>query len=421
LKNDGDTLYFVRIAFISYFGRDISLHTPSGIEAYTYQLVKGLAQKNEVSQIDVYGVGHDYISDEKINFIPLLSTHINDFIYSNEYLRSALWHDYTLPKLQYAVAIKAMKEILHKRYDIIHDNSTIPLFASCPDILKIPVLTTIHTVINTASIAVPYALNLFSHKKGQNYFVTISDYQRKKANEEALALNILQTIHNGIDPMPFTFTNVTKKNSYALWLGRIHRVDNKGLKETIIISKKTKKHIKIIGAVFDEEYYEEIKKEVGKGTFVELIDKPVSFERKISLYQNASYLLYPLEWEEPFGLVFIEAMACGTPIIAFARGSVPEIIKDGETGYIVNYSETDKRGDWIVKKSGLEGIIEAMKRINEMSDEEYKRMRENCRKRVEEFFSAQKMAGEYLSVYKMIVQQTRKKSFLHVFESLFNR
>ena len=76
-------------------------------------------------------------------------------------------------------------------------------------------------------------------------------------------------------------------------------------------------------------------------------------QRNIFLMES-KIMLMPIKWEEPFGMVMIEAMACGTPVVAYARGSVPEVIKDGETGLIVNPSEEDKRGDWIIKKTGYD-------------------------------------------------------------------
>ena len=140
-----------------------------------------------------------------------------------------------------------------------------------------------------------------------------------------------------------------------------------------------------------------------------MIDRKIVFhlgflEQKelVSYYQNAKLFLFPIEWEEPFGLVMIEAMAAGTPIVAFARGSVPEVIKDGETGFIVNSSDEDKRGDWIVKKVGIDGLCEAVERIYSMPKDHYRQMRKNCRGHVEKFFTIEKMIDNYEMVYKQI-------------------
>lgn len=99
----------------------------------------------------------------------------------------------------------------------------------------------------------------------------------------------------------------------------------------------------------------------------------------------------------------IEAMACGTPVVAYARGSVPEVIKDGETGFIVNPSDTDIRGNWIIKKTGIEGLCEAVERIYSMPEDQYRQMRRNCRAHVEKNFTVERMVDEYEKVYKEIL------------------
>ena len=100
-----------------------------------------------------------------------------------------------------------------------------------------------------------------------------------------------------------------------------------------------------------------------------------------------------------------ESMACGTPVIAFARGSVPEVIKDGETGFIVNPSNTDIRGDFIIKKTGFEGLCEAVEKIYSTPDKEYKKMRLNCRAHVEKNFAMERMVDNYEKVYQEIIKK----------------
>jgi glycosyltransferase involved in cell wall biosynthesis len=126
-------------------------------------------------------------------------------------------------------------------------------------------------------------------------------------------------------------------------------------------------------------------------------------ERKLELYQNAKAFLFPIQWEEPFGLVLTEAMACGTPVIAFARGAIPEIVADGVTGFVVNPSEEDKRGDFIIKKTGIEGLVEAIQRLNSLPQEEYIKMRQASRKRVEDNFTIEKTVEGYENEYKKIL------------------
>ena len=136
---------------------------------------------------------------------------------------------------------------------------------------------------------------------------------------------------------------------------------------------------------------------------VSLIVGMLTTPRREEVMGRAKCLLFPIKWEEPFGMVLIEAMACGTPVVAYARGSVPEIIKDGETGFIVNSSDSDIRGDWIVKKTGIAGLCEAVEKIYSMSKVEYQKMRHACRTHVEANFTVEKMADNYEKVYQKIL------------------
>ena len=105
-----------------------------------------------------------------------------------------------------------------------------------------------------------------------------------------------------------------------------------------------------------------------------------------SAYQQAKALLFPIQWEEPFGLVMVEAMACGTPVIAYNRGSVSEIVKDGVTGFVVP------------PEKGVAGLVEAIKKIDHID-------RAACRKHVEEHFTVEKMVDGYETVYKKVLQK----------------
>jgi glycosyltransferase involved in cell wall biosynthesis len=129
-------------------------------------------------------------------------------------------------------------------------------------------------------------------------------------------------------------------------------------------------------------------------------------DEALELFKRSKAFLFPVQWEEPFGLVMIESMACGTPVIAFARGSVPEIIKDGETGLIVNPSDGDIRGNWLVKKTGIEGLCEAIDKIYSLPVGQYQQMRRNCRSLVEKNFTVEKMVNEYEKVYQQILAQS---------------
>jgi glycosyltransferase involved in cell wall biosynthesis len=101
--------------------------------------------------------------------------------------------------------------------------------------------------------------------------------------------------------------------------------------------------------------------------------------------------------------MFTESMACGTPVITYARGSAPEIIIDGVTGFLVNQSEELKRGNWIIKKTGIDGLCEAIERIYTMPENQYRQIRKACRTHVEQNFTVEKMIDGYEKVYEKIL------------------
>jgi glycosyltransferase involved in cell wall biosynthesis len=120
-------------------------------------------------------------------------------------------------------------------------------------------------------------------------------------------------------------------------------------------------------------------------------------------FQNAKLFMFPLQKGELFGLTMLEAMATGTPTVAFARNASPYVIKDGETGFLVNPSDDEITGNWIVKKTGIEGLCEAVERIYSMDNETYKTMRRACRTHVERNFTISVMTDKYIEIYKKIL------------------
>ena len=127
----------------------------------------------------------------------------------------------------------------------------------------------------------------------------------------------------------------------------------------------------------------------------------VTSMEKNNFLNKAKALMLPILWDEPFGLVMIEAMACGTPVIAYNRGSVSEIVRDGVTGFIIDPDNEDRpgKGTWVIKKQGIEGLVEAIKRIEEID-------RRACRKHVEENFSVSKMVEGYEKIYNQILNKS---------------
>ena len=157
-------------------------------------------------------------------------------------------------------------------------------------------------------------------------FVTISDFQRRQE-----PMPKMRTIHHGVDST--LYCPRADKQDYLSFIGRIAPV--KGPHLAIQVAKKTGIPLKIAGEVqprFRDYFESEIKPHID-GRFIEFVGE-ANLEEKNQLLGGSRAMLFPIQWDEPFGLVMIEAMACGTPVLAFPRGSVPEVVKDGVSGWI---------------------------------------------------------------------------------------
>jgi glycosyltransferase involved in cell wall biosynthesis len=206
--------------------------------------------------------------------------------------------------------------------------------------------------------------------------VSISDSQRRPIPNAGW----VRTIHHGLPERLLTPQLV--KQEYFAFLGRI--APEKGLDRAIHIARQCDVPLKIAAKVdkVDREYYEGAIRPLIDGKDIEYIGE-IGDGQKSKFLSGALALLVPIDWPEPFGLVMIEAMACGTPVIAFNRGSVPEIIEDGLTGFIVE----DERS-----------AVGAVHRLSELS-------RTAIRKRFEQRFTARRMAQDYLEVYRELTQE----------------
>jgi glycosyltransferase involved in cell wall biosynthesis len=205
--------------------------------------------------------------------------------------------------------------------------------------------------------------------------VSISNSQRRPLPQA----NWVRTVHHGLpadllEPRPI-------KPSYFAFLGRV--APEKGLDRAIRIAEHCGVPLKVAAKIdpVDQTYYEEQIRPMIQSVRVEYIGE-INDREKSAFLSGAVALLVPINWPEPFGLVMIEAMACGTPVIAFNRGSASEIIEDGLTGFVVE-DET--------------GAIGAVDRLSQLS-------RDNIRRRFEERFTARRMAQDYLAVYRGLLR-----------------
>ena len=206
--------------------------------------------------------------------------------------------------------------------------------------------------------------------------VSISNSQR----EPLPWLNWRGTVYHGLPEELYSFRE--SPGTYLAFLGRIS--PEKRVDRAIEIAERLGMTIKIAAKVdaVDKAYFEDVVKPLLKNPRIDYLGE-IGDRQKSEFLGNAYALLFPIDWPEPFGLVMIEALACGTPVIAYRRGSVPEVLQEGETGFIVN---------------GLEDAVRAAQRIPDLS-------RRRCREVYEERFSASRMARDYLSVYEQLIDR----------------
>lgn len=202
-------------------------------------------------------------------------------------------------------------------------------------------------------------------KRHNSHLISISNNQRKTYQD----LNYISTVYNGVDLSKFTMGG--NHGDYLLMMGTIGR--HKNQMAAIRVAKKLEMKLIIAGKVRDRDYFEEMMKEVDGERII--YKGELEFAEKLTLYQNAKAFIFPIVWEEPFGLVMIEAAACGTPVVAFNNGAVPEVVVDGKTGFVI-------------EGNSEEGMVEAIRKIDSIK-------REDCRKHVEENFSVEKMVSDY--------------------------
>ncbi|MFZ6038018.1 MAG: glycosyltransferase family 4 protein [Bacteroidota bacterium] len=250
-------------------------------------------------------------------------------------------------------------------FDLIHNHfDFLPLTYS--RLIKTPMVTTIH------GFSSPKIIPVYKRYNRWNYYVSISHADRSPE------LDYIATVYNGIDKSLFTLRE--KPGDYLLYFGRIHH--DKGTWEAIQIALKAKMKLIIAGIIQDKDYFEE-------KVAPYLNDNDIVYvgsagpEKRNELLENAYALLHPINFNEPFGLSVAEAMFCGTPVIAFNKGSMKELVVDGKTGFLVT------------------SIDEAVEKIPLILNID----RLYCRAWAEKNFSKEKMVDDYLKVYRKILEK----------------
>ncbi len=260
------------------------------------------------------------------------------------------------------------------KFDIIHINYFEPfLFTPFSKLIKKPVVYSVHSDIFVSEDWQKLTLEMV---KSEDKFVFVS----KNAFNQARLIKNKSHIYNGIDINSFPYSS--SHQNYLLWLGRIRK--KKGIKEAVEAAVQSKERLIVSGVIDNPKeklFYEtEVKPLLENHKNIE-VRGPVDFDEKIKLYQNAKGFLFPVGWEEPFGLTMIEAMSCGTPVIGFERGAVPEVIKDGVSGFVVK---------------DVSEMVDKIKKLDTLK-------REDCRAWVKDRFTLDHVVNDYESLYFSIL------------------
>jgi glycosyltransferase involved in cell wall biosynthesis len=256
-------------------------------------------------------------------------------------------------------------------FDVVHnhfDFGPLAWAGVCP----VPLLTTIHG-FSSHRILPAYR---FAQQRGA-HFVSISDSDRHPD------LRYAATVHHGIDLEAFTPRAAPHGDDagYLLFFGRIH--PDKGAADAIQLARRTGHRLVMAGIVQDERYWRERVEPHVDGEAVRYVGS-VGPDARDRLLGGAAALLHPIHFDEPFGLSVVEAMACGTPVIATHRGSMPEVVTDGVTGALV--------GGW----------EEGAERLGEVLRLDRQAVRAECERR----FSRERMAADYLRVYRDLLNRS---------------
>jgi glycosyltransferase involved in cell wall biosynthesis len=269
--------------------------------------------------------------------------------------------------------VPEIRHVIHayeavRGYDVVHDHTLMgPFYAErYPDL---PVATTIHGPFNAE------LTDLYQSIADRVPIIAISHAQRRSAPE----IPIARVIHHGVEASQFPIGDGAgdERGPFLVFLGRM--ADDKGAHRAVEVARKVGMRILMAGKMREtreKEYFQE-RVEPLLGEDAEYLGE-VSHERKLQLLGAASALLFPIRWNEPFGMVMLESMACGTPVLAFPEGAAPEVVDDGRTGFLCEDGAA---------------MVDAVGRLDDID-------RRACRRAVEGYFSSNRMVAEHIELFE---------------------
>jgi glycosyltransferase involved in cell wall biosynthesis len=278
--------------------------------------------------------------------------------------------------MRIGMAVPELRHVVHayeavSGYDVVHDHTVMgPFYAERYHTL--PVLTTIPGPFNDE------LTDLYRALAPRVPIVAISHAQRRAAPD----IPIARVIHHGLDASAFPFGDGEgdKDGAFCLFLGRM--APDKGAHRAIEVARKAGMRVLLAAKMreqWERTYFDEQVAPLLGPDAVYLGEVP--HQRKLELLSHARALLFPIRWNEPFGMVMLESMACGTPVLAFPEGAVPEVVEDGKTGFLCE-DET--------------AMAEALGRVRELD-------RADCRAAVEGYFSTERMVSDHIELYRTLI------------------
>jgi glycosyltransferase involved in cell wall biosynthesis len=349
----------MKIAILAPLEESIPPKKYGGTELVVYNLLEELVKAKH--QVTLLASGDSKVSAK---LIPIFKTSVRASIDSGSIQMRDVY--------KYMGVGKMVTYLSKNKFDIVHNHLGWRVL-SFQDVFGCPVVTTLHGPLD-----VPYQQKVYGEYAKSN-FISISLNQRKPMPQ----LNFVANVYNGIDVDKFKF--FPKPKDYFAFLGRMS--PEKGPVQAIEIARKA--GVKLVMAakvdLVDMAFFNSKVKPLIDGKQIKFIGE-VDHKGKVELLGNAKALIAPIQWEEPFGLFFVEAMATGTPVITMRRGSVPEIVKDKETGFIC---------------TTVNQAAQAVKKIEQID-------RRTCYDHVGRNFSTKKMAHDYLETYKKVIAGKRK-------------
>lgn len=340
-------------------------------EYLAYQLAQGLISKGH--EITLFASGDSQISGKLVSVTP---KQVIDLPGHDSKTKDIF------ELLNLSEAFSRLKD-----FDLIH-NHLLPyglLFNFNNN--TVPVVHTLHHVIYKDR-----ADRYIYEKYAEQNFVSISNAQRKIFPK----LNYVGTVYNGINPAQFPFKS-KPGNDYILYLGRLKKY--KGISTAIEIAKELGLKLMIAAPLPNPKQsdYQEVMRYWKEEIEPNLSEKikylgEIFGVKKTELLQNAKALIFPVEREEPFGMTVIEAMACGTPVVAYDRGAIAEIITP-DSGFLVNHN------------LGKYGLLKSLKKLYTINSSQYEKMRQAARDRVEHHFTTDRMVNDYLKIYQNLIKK----------------